>query len=75
MEFKKVLEMRQSTRKFLDKQISEEELEIILRAGNHAPIGSALYEDIHITVVQDQEILLKLCEAAWERFSSKEKIK
>ena len=75
MEFKKVLEMRQSTRKFLDKQIREEELEAILRAGNQAPIGSALYEDIHITVVQDQEILLKLCEAAWERFSSKEKIK
>ncbi|MDE6025627.1 MAG: nitroreductase family protein [Lachnospiraceae bacterium] len=74
MDFEKVLNMRQSTRKFQEKQITEEQLEKILNAANRAPIGSNKYEDIHITVVQNKEILLKLCEAAWERFSRLQKL-
>lgn len=74
MDFEKILSMRQSTRKFQEKQITEEQLEKILNAANRAPVGSNKYEDIHITVVQDQKILLKLCEAAWERFSRLQKL-
>ncbi|MGN0004530.1 MAG: nitroreductase family protein [Candidatus Gastranaerophilaceae bacterium] len=43
-------------------------------AANKAPIGSNKYEDIHLTVVQNQEVLLKLCKAAWERFSKRQKV-
>lgn len=74
MEFEKLLSMRQSTRKYLDKQISQEQIQYILNAANRSPVGSNLYDDIHITVVQNQEKLLYLCEAAWERFSSKQKV-
>ena len=74
MEFREVLLSRQSTRKYLPKQISAEQLQTLLETANRAPVGSKLYKDIHLTVVQNQEILLKLCEAAWERFSSRQKV-
>ena len=74
MEFREVLRSRQSTRKYLPKQISDEQLQTLLETANRAPVGSKLYKDIHLTVVQNQEILLKLCEAAWERFSSRQKV-
>lgn len=75
MEFDQVLKMRQSTRKFLKKQIDANQIAEILAAANRAPVGSNLYKDIHITVVQDPTKLLYLCEAAWKRFSSKAKLK
>ncbi len=74
MDFETVLRTRQSNRKFQKEQISEENLQRILLAAMHAPVGSKMYQDLHITVVQDQSILLKLCEAAWERFSSHQKV-
>ena len=74
MEFEKLLRMRQSTRKYQKKQIPQEDLEKIIDAANRAPVGSNLYQDVHLTVVQDQNVLLKLCEAAWERFSTRQKI-
>ncbi len=74
MKFNNVIDLRQSTRAFLPEQITEEELNVILHAAECAPVGSSMYQDIHITVVQNQELLLHLCEAAWERFSSKAKI-
>lgn len=75
MEFDKLLDMRQSTRKYMDKQIESEHITAILSAANRSPVGSNLYKDVHITVVQDQTKLLYLCEAAWKRFSSKQKLK
>ena len=75
MDFSKVLQCRQSTRHFLPEQISREQLEKLLDAANRAPVGSALYRDIHLTVVQDRQLLLQLCEAAWNRFSSAEKVR
>ncbi len=59
----------------MEKQIGSEQIEAILAAANRSPVGSGLYKDIHITVVQDQNKLLYLCEAAWKRFSSKDKLK
>lgn len=75
MEFEQVLNIRQSTRRYLEKQIESEQIAAIIAAANRSPVGSNLYKDIHITVVQDQNKLLYLCEAAWKRFSSKEKVK
>ena len=75
MDFEQVLLYRQSTRRFLPKQISEDQLEKLLNAANFAPVGSSLYRDVHLTVVQNQETLLRLCEAAWKRFSSAEKVR
>ena len=75
MEFEEVLSRRQSTRRFTPEQISDSQLQALLEAANRAPVGSALYRDIHLTVVRDQAVLLRLCEAAWERFSTVEKVR
>lgn len=74
MDFEKLLTIRQATRKFKSQQIRPEEVEQIISAANHAPVGSNLYKDVHITVMQDQNKLLYLCEAAWKRFSSRDKV-
>ncbi len=57
MEFEKVLQLRQSTQKYLPKQISDDHLQALLDVANRVPVGSKLYKDIHLTVVQNQEIL------------------
>ena len=75
MDLDELLVLRQSTRKFQERQLADAEVEKILAAANRAPVGSNLYKDIHITVVQDRKILLALCEAAWKRFSTNEKVK
>lgn len=74
MELGRVLELRQSTRKYKPEQITDEQLQCLLDAANRAPIGSKKYEDIHLTIVQNQEVILKMCEAAWERFSKRQKL-
>jgi len=69
MEFDKVLALRRSTRQFLPEQISSESLEAILRAASYAPIGSNKNRDIHITVVEDKEILAELALASGARMA------
>ncbi|MBR4157491.1 MAG: nitroreductase family protein [Oscillospiraceae bacterium] len=75
MEFGRVLENRRSVRAFLPDALSEEQIERLLEAARLAPVGSAMYRDVHITVVRDQDKLMKLCEAAWKRFSSVEVVR
>ena len=75
MEFNSVLEQRRSVRAFRPDPLPQEQLDALLRAACLAPVGSAMYRDVHITVVRDQEKLLKLCEAAWKRFSSVEVVR
>lgn len=75
MDFCELLNLRQSTRKFQSAPVKKEDIEKILAAADRAPVGSNRYEDIHLTVMEDQQKLLYLCEAAWKRFSSKAKIR
>lgn len=75
MEFEKVLENRRSVRAFLPDALSQAQIDRLLEAARRAPVGSAMYRDVHITVVRDQAKLLKLCEAAWKRFSSVEVVR
>ena len=48
---------RKSTRNYKQEQISEDALQIILKAGCAAPIAMARYDSLHITVVQNQALL------------------
>ncbi|WP_191013817.1 nitroreductase [Treponema zioleckii] len=57
----KVLETRRSCRKFLDKMISEDELNAVLKAGTFAPSGKNLQPSI-ILAVTNKEIRDKLSE-------------
>lgn len=48
---------RYSARAYKPEQISEETLETILKAGMAAPVGSGAYDSLHITVLQDWNLL------------------
>lgn len=75
MDYFELLRHRKSTRRFTNKQISQDDLSKILTAANAAPVGSNLYKDIHLTVVQDRDILDKLSEASIKRWEDKAKMK
>ncbi len=51
---------RKSTRAYKPEQISEEALETILKAGCAAPVAMARYDTLHITVVQNDEVLTRI---------------
>lgn len=60
METLETIKKRVSTRKYLDKQIKEEELQIILDAGKQAPVAYNKYDDLIITVVQNKDVLKEI---------------
>ena len=75
MEYFEVLRLRQSNRKFTPEQISVQQLSDLLLSANAAPTGSNLYKDIHLTVVQDKEVLKKLSQASDKRREDTERMK
>ena len=48
---------RVSVRAYKPEQIPEEALQTILKAGMAAPVGSGAYDTLHITVIQDRELI------------------
>lgn len=63
METLEAMAERKSTRSFKSDQVPEEILDKILKAGMSAPVGSGLYSKMHLTVIQNQEILNELGDA------------
>ena len=59
---------RKSTRNYKPEQIPEEDLRTILQAGFAAPVAMAKYDSLHITVVQNPELLGKINKATEEVF-------
>jgi nitroreductase len=74
MDYLELLKHRKSVRKFLDRQLTEQDLSVILSAANGAPVGSNMYRDIHLTVVQNREILDKLSRAGAKRSENKKRM-
>ncbi len=70
----KLLEYRHSTRKYTEEQLSEEEIALLRLAANAAPVGSRMYQDVHLTFVQDRGILDQLAEAASIRWNDRQKM-
>ena len=60
---------RYSCRSYKPEQISEEALEAILKAGMAAPVGSGAYDSLHITVVQDWDLLNEISDAVTKMVS------
>lgn len=60
MEFMNVIKNRQSCRAFTDKKVTESELTTILQAANAAPVGNGMYQNVQLTVIQNEELLAKL---------------
>ena len=63
------IEKRYSCRNYKPEQISEDALGEILKAGMAAPVGSAAYDSLHITVIQNQGMLNKISDAVSEMVS------
>lgn len=55
---------RTSTRAYKSEQISDKALDTIIKAGSAAPVASAKYDSLHLTVVQDENILAQIMEEA-----------
>lgn len=64
METIKAISLRKSVRAYKAEQIPKEVLKIIVQAGFKAPVASGKYDSLHITIVQDKEILKQITEAA-----------
>jgi nitroreductase len=75
MNYFDLLRHRKSVRSFTDEKITGQDLSDLLLATCGAPIGSRMYKDIHLTVVQNKDVLHKLSEAAAKRWEDKAKIK
>lgn len=66
MDFTKVMQTRQSTRSFQTFKLSQGQVEMMLHAGMNAPVSRSHYEDYHITVIKNPEILAAITAAAKE---------
>lgn len=75
MELFELLSQRHSVRKFEDRPVPGELIDKILLAANTAPVGSNLYKDVHLTVVQDRAVLHKIAEAARYRMKDRATMK
>jgi nitroreductase len=60
MELMKVIAMRKSIRKYKSEQISNESLINIINAGCAAPVGMGAYDTVHITVIQNSQLLNRI---------------
>ena len=57
---------RTSIRAYKPDQIPEDALQAILKAGMAAPVGSGAYDSLHITIVQNTELLNEIAAATNE---------
>lgn len=57
MELMKVIALRKSTRNYKAEQIDEESINIIINAGCAAPVGKGAYDTVHLTIIQNQDLL------------------
>lgn len=68
METMRALAKRKSTRNFSDRQVPEQDIEIILKAACAAPVGHGEYHALNLTVVRDADILDTIRETAVDCF-------
>lgn len=68
METLKAIAKRKSVREFKADQIPDDALDTILRAGCAAPVGLGEYKTLHLTVVQDPDVLATIKETATDCF-------
>lgn len=51
---------RKSVRSYTGQQVTEEELTMVLKAANAAPIGRGIYDGVHLTVIQNPDLLRQI---------------
>lgn len=51
---------RKSIRSYTEETISDRDLNLILKAGNAAPVGKGRYDTLHLTVVSNPDLIMKI---------------
>ena len=69
METMQAIKSRRSIRDYTGQPITEEELAAILEAAQAAPVGMGAYENVHLTVVKDLDLLSRINKTAQAAFS------
>lgn len=64
METLKAIFTRQSVRNYTSEQISREDLEIVIKAACAAPVANGKFEEVHLTVLQNKELMEKITACA-----------
>lgn len=70
MELMKTIAIRRSTRSYKSEQISDENLNTIIKAGCAAPVGMGAYNSIRLTVIQSTDLLNEITNASKEFFGN-----
>lgn len=60
METLEAISLRKSVRDYKREQISDKVLDVIVKAGFKAPVGSNQYDSLHITIIQNETILERI---------------
>lgn len=60
MNTEKTICSRKSIRSYTGEPVTQEELNKILKAANAAPVGMGQYENMHLTIITNKEILNKI---------------
>ena len=75
MNTQEAIAKRKSTRSYTAAPVPEEALNAILQAGFAAPVAMARYDSLHITVLQNEEIIKRINDATSEMFSKRMGVK
>jgi len=70
MEMMKTIAIRKSTRGYKAEQIGDDSLTTILNAASAAPVGMGAYNSVHITVIQNSDLLDKITNATAKFFDN-----
>lgn len=65
------IKKRKSTRAYKAEQIDETALEIIIKAGFASPVAMARYDSLHITVIQNEDVIKDICNMTSEMMAAK----
>ncbi|MGI6105945.1 MAG: nitroreductase family protein [Raoultibacter sp.] len=57
---------RKSIRNYTGEKISRDQLELILKAAYSSPVARARYDSLHLTVIEDTDLLTQIDRAAFE---------
>ena len=68
MSFMELLSKRHSTREYNHIPVTDEQIEQLLIAANAAPIGRGLYQNVHLSVIQNQALLKEVIAIASDAF-------
>ena len=72
MDLMKTIAMRKSTRNYKSEQINDKSLNTIINAGCAAPVGMGAYNSVHITVIQNPDLLDKIAKTTARIFANPE---